>query len=283
LAVEKVELLVVVVLGVIALALLLPATCKVRQAGARVQCMNNLKQLAIGLHNYASNTPGAAPGREAPPLLPAGTVPNAALPPERRLSWFVELLPYIEQDTLFGQIDRQASWDARANADAVGAPLKGLLCPASLGEPAAQATNVTNYVGLAGLGLDAASQPNGHPGIGLFGYDRRADLSKIKDGLANTALILETARENGPWARGGPATVRGLDTGDRPYVGVGRAFGGLHFSEATIFRGRRSLGCNVAMADGSVRLLKDSAAPEVLEALVTVAGGEKIDESWYMN
>jgi hypothetical protein len=65
----------------------------VRRAAARSQCANNLKQIALGLHNYADTNPG---GYRA--ALPAGTVPNAALRPEQRLSWVVALLPFVEQD-----------------------------------------------------------------------------------------------------------------------------------------------------------------------------------------
>jgi hypothetical protein len=279
-AFSKVELLVVLAVGGILIGLVLPVLGRVNENALRMSCANNLKQLALALHNHADNTPVLRAGRDAPRPLPAGTVPNAALPTERRLSWHVEVLPYIEQDSLFRRIDRKASWDAPTNAAAVATPVRILQCPSLVQGPPRPFTNVTTYIGPAGLGLDAAVHPHGHAGIGLFGYDRRADLRAVKDGLSNTALILETARDNGPWARGGPATVRGLDPGDRPYVGVGRAFGGLHFSQPTVFRGPRPLGCNLAMADGSVRTLKESAAPEVLEALVTVAGGEELDVSW---
>jgi len=279
-AFTKVELLVVLAVAGILVGLILPLTGRGWEVAARVQCSNNLKQLALALHNYADNTPGPGPWKEAPRLLPAGTVPNPALPPEQRLSWAVEVLPYIEQEWRYRQIDRRASWDARANAGPVTAYIGLLRCPGNVQGSPAPPTNETTYVGPAGLGPDAAIRPRGHPGIGLFGYDRRADLTKVKDGLSNTALILETGRDNGPWARGGPATVRGLDPAERPYVGVGRPFGGLHFSAPTILRGRRPLGCNLAMADGSVRFLNESVAPEALEAFVTVAGGEEIDESW---
>src|SRR5262245_43139967 len=104
-AFTKVELLVVLAVAGILVGLILPLTGRGWEVAARVQCSNNLKQLALALHNYADNTPGPGPWKEAPRLLPAGTVPNPALPPEQRLSWAVEVLPYIEQEWRYRQID----------------------------------------------------------------------------------------------------------------------------------------------------------------------------------
>jgi hypothetical protein len=92
---------------------------------------------------------------------------------------------------------------------------------------------------------------------------------------------METARAKGPWSRGGPSTVRGLDPRDQPYLGSGRPFGGLHYEQKT-FQGKgKSLGCNAAMADGSARSLRDSIDPRVLEAMTTIAGREEVDYSDY--
>jgi hypothetical protein len=139
---------------------------------------------------------------------------------------------------------------------------------------------LTAYLGVAGVGADAPDLPAGDSRAGAFGYDRRTPLAAIKDGTANTLLVFESARDNGPWARGGPATVRGLDPGDRPYLGTGRPFGGTHFTENGVFRRGKSLGCQAAMADGSVHFFQEKVAPEVLEALATIAGGEEIPEGW---
>jgi prepilin-type processing-associated H-X9-DG protein len=103
----------------------------------------------------------------------------------------------------------------------------------------------------------------------VFGYDRHTTLADIKDGVANTLLIAETAQVSGSWFQGGPATVRGLDQAQKPYIGPGRQFGGLHRGVA-----------GVAMADGSVRMVSDSISPEVFEALSTMAGGERLPATW---
>ena len=127
----------------------------------------------------------------------------------------------------------------------------------------------TSYVGIAGLGTDAALLPKSDPRAGVFGYDRETALADITDGPANTLMVAETARAIGSWFQGGPATVRGLDPAQKPYVGKGRQFGGLHEG-----------GAWVAMADGTVRRVSDSVDPKVFEALSTMAGGEKLPANW---
>jgi hypothetical protein len=252
----------------------------VRRAAARSQCANNLKQIALGLHNYADTyTPGQRANGQTQKL-PAGTVANPALPPERRLSWFVEVLPFVEQATLYQRLDPRKGWDDPSNELAVRTPLKMLRCPDWVREAEPVPPYWTAYLGVAGLGVDAATLPAGDRNAGVFGYDRRTSLAAIKDGTSNTLLVLESARDNGAWARGGPSTVRGLTPEVQPYLGTGRPFGGTHFAENSIFGRGKSLGCNAALTDGSVRFFTESISPHVLEALATIAGGEKVGADW---
>jgi Protein of unknown function (DUF1559) len=95
---------------------------------------------------------------------------------------------------------------------------------------------------------------------GLIDY-----IADIKDGTSVTMMLAESGRGIGSWSRGGPATVRGLDPTDVPYIGAGRQFGGLHDGVAV-----------VAMADGSVRTVSETITPKVFEAMSTIAGGEKV-------
>lgn len=246
------------VMGVTALslALLLPAVNKVHKAAARMVCQNNLRQLglsALNLHDSQSH-------------FPTGTMPNAALAPDERLSLHVSLLPYIASDPLYRQLKKDEPWNSPSNSTALeGVEWKTYHCPAwKFGATPEQHTGplaITNYVGVAGVGPDAATRSAGAPGNGVFGYDRTTKKDDITDGLANTALFFETAHELGPWARGGPGTVRALIP-DAP------TFGGNHKREQ-----------NVLLADGSVRVLKD-AAPTVLAALATIAGGEEVNAGW---
>jgi Protein of unknown function (DUF1559) len=162
----------------------------------------------------------------------------------------------------------------------VQSPLPLFRCPDWDREAAPEPASAIPYLGVAGLGADAPSRPAADRRAGVFGYDRRTPLAAVTDGLSHTLMILESARDNGPWARGGPSTVRGLDPAGRPYLGTGRPFGGTHFAENGLFRRGGSVGCNAGVADGSVRFLAEAIAPEVLEALATVAGGETIGDSW---
>jgi Protein of unknown function (DUF1559) len=192
----------------------------------------------------------------------------------------VDLLPYLEEEAVYRRFNRQAAWDDPANTPAVETPLRLLQCPDWGREATPDPAWLTAYVGVAGLGADAAELPAGDPRSGVFGYDRRMAPADITDGTAATLLVLESARDNGAWSQGGQATVRGLDPAEQPYLGVGRQFGGTHFTENNLFRRGRSIGCNAAMADGSVRFLDEGIAPQVLQALVTAAGGEQITDDW---
>ena len=66
----------------------------------------------------------------------------------------------------------------------------------------------------------------------MFRYDEPTILTDVKDGLSNTLMLLETADQPGPWIAGGPPTVRPLDPANRPYLGIGRPFGGCHLGGA---------------------------------------------------
>jgi prepilin-type processing-associated H-X9-DG protein len=125
------------------------------------------------------------------------------------------------------------------------------------------------YVGIAGLGVDAPRLPSKHPRAGVFGYDRATRIEDITDGTNQTMMLIETARDHGPWTAGGPSSVRGVDPATRPYIGRNRPFGGYHPG-----------GANVAFADGSVRFLRGSIDPDVFEALSTIARGEHLPTAW---
>lgn len=237
------------------------------EAALRDACQNNLRNLALGVSQY-SITHGA---------FPAGTIINDRLPPDRRLSWLVEASAFMDQwRWLF---DLALPWDAGINVITRGqgvgenpqvvGRVSLFTCPAAAGMADDHMPGWTWYVGIAGVGPDAPELPSGHPRTGVFGYDRQTRVADIKDGAANTVLLAETDLVNGPWTAGGTATVRGLDPSQQPYIGLGRQFGGLH-------RG----GVMVAMADGSVRFLREGIDPTVFEAVSTVAGGERLPEGW---
>ena len=100
-ALTLIELLVIIAIIGVLIALLLPAVRRVREPANRIQCANNLKQLIIAIHSYQSTRTS---DRYAAQVLPPGCIGPGATP-EERLSWMVALLPYLEQDSLYRQID----------------------------------------------------------------------------------------------------------------------------------------------------------------------------------
>jgi hypothetical protein len=273
-----VTVLVVSLVLVLAGGLVLSAIPRVQAAAARVQCQNNLVQMGLALDNYYGTYK----------TFPSATIPNDDLPCGKRLSWLVEVLPFACK--MYLGIDRTKGWDAEENRvpmtlhysgreDEHGTlgPLgecKLFRCPADPAVAAPNSPGLTDYVGISGVGLDAAELALGNPGVGFFGCERRLKIEDIKDGMANTVAVMETNRENGPWTAGGFPTTRCLDQAGRRYLGASGQFSSGHSSWAWL--SSSSTVTNVVYADGSVRSLTESVSPQVLEALVTIAGGEEV-------
>jgi prepilin-type processing-associated H-X9-DG protein len=221
--------------------------------GRRIQCQSNLRNIVLGALSYAN--------REG--HFPSGTWPNPSLPPEKRLSWYAAIMPDLDSPELRDMLDGDRAWGDPANEKVANVMIGVLRCP-DRPQPPVESPMPTPFVGIAGLGTDAPFLPKGHPRAGVFGYDRQTTLNDIQDGASLTMVVTESGRVRGSWLAGGPATVRGLDTADLPYIGPGRQFGGLH----------KTSGANVAFADGSVRFVSDSVDPRIFEAISTIAGGE---------
>ena len=236
------ELLVVIAIIAILIGLLLPNLRRVREASARAQCQNNLKQILLGLHNYHDTH-----GR-----LPPGCVGPPTADPAERLSWVTLLLPSVEQDAAFRKLDPEAGYAGNAT---LAEPIRLFRCPAARAiEPPAP---LTHYFGCGGVGADAPGRSADSPGIGLLGFDRQLRLSDVKDGTSNTLALLESHDQSGPWAQGGFATLRGIE----PTARASTHEGG---------------GSTVGMADGSVRFVREKTPFAALAAAATVAGGEAV-------
>src|SRR5439155_8270039 len=105
-----------------------------------------------------------------------------------------------------------------------------LLCPGNPPMIAAGQPAPTSYVGIAGLGADAATLPlpvlpgeTVSPRAGAFRYDVPTPFDLFTDGRSQTLVMDERSADIGPWLRGGPSTVRPLDDapGAAPLLGRG--------------------------------------------------------------
>jgi prepilin-type processing-associated H-X9-DG protein len=235
-------------------ALLLPAVQQAREAARRAQSTNNLKQIGLALHNFHDVNNG----------FPAGTHENEKLKPEKRLSWQVDILPYIDQAPVYNQIDFKKAWDDDPNAELVKIQLPVYMNPSLVFAPNGK-VGLTSYVGLAGIGKDGPMLPVDNAKAGFFGYDRVINIRNITDGTSSTMGVCDVSKDLGGWAVGGKSTIRPLTV--KPYINGPDGLGGVH-------RG----GMNVLMVDGSVRFVSEAINADILEALVTIAGGEVIGD-----
>jgi len=207
-----IELLVVIAIIAILIGLLLPAVQKVREAASRMQCQNNLKQIGLGLHNYHDTISRFPMGGTASPA-GAGSYGH---------SWWILILPHIEQDNLFKSLDLLGTSNTRGDTGLVytgtnvanGAALSSkklsmLLCPSSplpkytlIGSVPGEGVASPTYTGIAGAvdhpsTNDRDGESNPHAGIGrisrggvfvsFVGYN----IASITDGTSNTMLVGE--------------------------------------------------------------------------------------------
>jgi prepilin-type N-terminal cleavage/methylation domain-containing protein/prepilin-type processing-associated H-X9-DG protein len=226
-----IELLVVIAIIAVLIGLLLPAVQKVREASARAQCANNLKQIGLALLNYHDAHqafPQAykdlpAPDPTAPPGI--GTYGAGA---------FVMILPFIEQDNVYRQIDVSRAALSSVNMPpsnpAYSTAIKTFLCPSSPGQPtvvySAELANSFNNFGIAvtpapGLifgrtdyapdaGMMAAL-----PGISINAGasilcqppDGPVRFTDITDGASNTMMVVEDAGRPGWYGSRGVASA----------------------------------------------------------------------------
>ncbi len=189
--------------------------CKVRDASARMQDQNNLKQLALAEHNYADNNQDSLTG-------PYAQVSPGVLNTE--LSFRVSLLPYIESHDLYTRIDLNQPWDSPKNTPATSTPYKVFQSPDT---PDATKPDTPYRVFYGGGALFEA---DGKP----------VKLTDIPDGASSTILFVH-ATETVPWAK--PQEFAYTPTTPLPPLGspgLGKGFnaamadGSVRFFKATI-------------------------------------------------
>jgi prepilin-type N-terminal cleavage/methylation domain-containing protein/prepilin-type processing-associated H-X9-DG protein len=296
-----IELLVVIAIIAILIGLLLPAVQKVRDAAARTQCQNNLKQLGLGYHNYALNNNDSF----APSMISDQT---------KTVGWGIFLLPYIEQDNLYKQYNFSAPFFFSNpafginNQAVANTPIKTYICPAAPSRtgPYSYTFTFPGFPSFSWQAYPADYTPIAGVSTSLLGYlgltttatdgalqrDVTTKILALTDGTSNTILLGEIAGKNEQYRAGKDSgqPLSGFYGGEGGWADATSSGSSLLGSsgDGTTTPGTCGINCsndyglysfhtggaNVLLADGSVRFLAASLDIRVLCGLVTRAGGE---------
>jgi prepilin-type processing-associated H-X9-DG protein/prepilin-type N-terminal cleavage/methylation domain-containing protein len=288
-----IELLVVISIIGLLTALLLPAVQAAREAARRTQCVNNLKQIGLALHNYHS----------AHQMFPPGYVSNfdsSGNDTGPGWGWAAMFLPQIEQKPVFDAVNLSLPIEDLSNPTSRLTSLSVLLCPSDSppltwqavtrdpsGTPLQNICQVAeaNYVGMYGT-----SDP-GIDGDGIFFRDSNIGIANITDGTGQTIAAGERAYALGVASWVGSVTGTSLfpltDDGigyprveGAPGMILGHAGGNLGpgdpRGEVNQFYSRHPGGVNFLFADGHVAFLKTTMNAKTFRAVATRAGAEVI-------
>ncbi len=198
-----VELLVVIAIIGILVALLLPAVQAAREAARRMQCSNNLKQLALACHNYVDTHKVLPPMATGTNAIGGWGDGGYKISNGRRLSWMVHTMPFYEQKTLYDQI-----MSGGVASDGTVVPAGGsnplwsgylpyrtlvpdVLCPSDgVGQKKnTWETGKNNYC--ASIGDQYYGNAGSTNVRGIFSYNKSTSFRDIKDGTSNTILLSE--------------------------------------------------------------------------------------------
>jgi prepilin-type N-terminal cleavage/methylation domain-containing protein/prepilin-type processing-associated H-X9-DG protein len=294
-----IELLVVIAIIAILIALLVPAVQKVREAAARAQCENNMKQIVLGAHQFHDENK-AFPWNSQDENGWNWTFQQTA----KSWSWLARMLPYIEQGAFYTQagIDTNTFLQSQQYIQ-IGLAI--FFCPsdnASSISPDQNRANLGNIAGPPGT-MAALSNYKGVTGdcwcagtyVNKCRYDGRCDglqygdgvfyrdmtsgptrINMITDGTSNTFFLGEDIPEldahcTWPYANGTlgtcaiPPNVMAPPPGNDIYQGWPWLYS---------FRSRHQGGLNFGLADGSVRFVSDQIALPTYRALATIASAD---------
>jgi prepilin-type N-terminal cleavage/methylation domain-containing protein/prepilin-type processing-associated H-X9-DG protein len=218
-----IELLVVIAIIAILIGLLLPAVQKVREAAARMKCQNNIKQIALSVHNYESATGYLPPGginsagsSYVPGMDDYGTVSGSTWT-YANMSFLTVMLPYIEQANVLlvasGGYNFKANWDSAANQACSATRIPVFECPANPSDkrvtggsfipyaadywPISRANSTASVWTGLGLTFPGADQVKG-----ILQVNSLIKITWVPDGLTNTIMIGESGARQQGWIKG---------------------------------------------------------------------------------
>lgn len=267
-----IELLVVIAIIAILIALLVPAVQKVREAAARIQCTNNLKQLGLGLHSYHDTNKKFPNGYYNYRTGMTGTGNSYN---DQWFSWIRCVLPFVEQPQMLPN----------------PIPVTVIQCPSEGRAKDVYSSQyaLTCYAAVAGV----TSWSDGKGIIEIGTTSRFTNMAGITDGTSNTVMVGERPPEYniywGWWSNDGQDTICAVQstslinyTGINPQTGASMSCPSPALYAADIQRNPCAInhfwsnhpgGGNWLFGDGTVRFMPYSAA-NILPALATRAGGE---------
>jgi len=212
--------------------------------------------------------------------------------PDQRLSFYADLVPYLGDEYKGWQFSTSEGWNEGQNLSIaqriiphlIGVPQNSPV-PMTVKHPAA-ADPVANcsFVGITGVGLDSAEYGVNAEATakkrGVFGYDRVTLKDHVKDGLAQTIVLLMVPadRSPSPWLAGGGATLRGVADENEDTHPLGPFICMTYkapVGRKSTLDGKR--GTLAIMGDGKVRFIPADMAPATFRALCTIAGDDKVD------
>ena len=229
-----IEFLVVVVIIAVIIGMLLPATRRVREASRRTACKNNLRQLGLALHNYASDHERFPMG--------VGVTDQDGVLQAQPLSGVVTLLPYIEMNALYNEIS-QPMTIADVDYPAFGAALDdsnylpwktqidALICPSSSHSDGSGWGRTSYGFSIGDVARNVSQQETLR---GPFGYFKAIGFDDVTDGTSSTVFMLEVGNGMPQAIKGGCLADGKADWLDNPKQTFTAIEDGKYLSEANL-------------------------------------------------